>query len=186
MKQHNIRAILEKHSIIPVVTFHEVSEVVPQLEKLESQGVSCIEITLRTPISFDAIAEAKRAFGQRMDIGVGTLVTNEQIEKAAELGVDFMVSPGISKALAPTFESCGIPFIPGVATPSEIITGLELGWDTFKFFPAHLFGGLDALKTYGQVFPQVKFCPTGGIKAETYEHYLKLHNVISVGGSWLQ
>jgi 2-dehydro-3-deoxyphosphogluconate aldolase/(4S)-4-hydroxy-2-oxoglutarate aldolase len=182
MKQHNIRAILEKHPIIPVVTFHVLSEVVPQLEKLES----CIEITLRTPISFDAIAEAKRAFGQRMDIGVGTLVTNEQIEKAAELGVDFMVSPGISKALAPTFESCGIPFIPGVATPSEIITGLELGWDTFKFFPAHLFSGLDALKTYGQVFPQVKFCPTGGIKAETYEHYLKLHNVISVGGSWLQ
>lgn len=186
MKQHNIRAILEKHPIIPVVTFHEVSEVVPQMEKLEAQGVSCIEITLRTPISFDAIAEAKRTFGQRMDIGVGTLVTNEQIEKAADLGVDFMVSPGISKALAPTFESCGIPFIPGVATPSEIITGLELGWDTFKFFPAHLFGGLDALKTYGQVFPQVKFCPTGGIKAETYEHYLKLHNVISVGGSWLQ
>jgi len=160
--------------------------VVPQLEKLESQGVSCIEITLRTPISFDAIAEANRTFGQRMDIGVGTLVTNEQIEKAAELAVDFMVSPGISKALAPTFQSCGIPFIPGVATPSEIITGLELGWDTFKFFPAHLFGGLDALKTYGQVFPQVKFCPTGGIKAETYEHYLKLSNVISVGGSWLQ
>jgi 2-dehydro-3-deoxyphosphogluconate aldolase/(4S)-4-hydroxy-2-oxoglutarate aldolase len=121
-----------------------------------------------------------------MDIGVGTLVTNEQIEKAAELGVDFMVSPGISKALAPTFESCGIPFIPGVATPSEIITGLELGWDTFKFFPAHLFGGLDALKTYGQVFPQVKFCPTGGIKADTYEQYLSLSNVISVGGSWLQ
>lgn len=186
MKQHNIRAILEKHPIIPVVTFHEVSEVVPQMEKLEAQGVSCIEITLRTPISFDAIAEAKRTFGQRMDIGVGTLVTNQQIEKAAELGVDFMVSPGISKALSPTFESCGIPFIPGVATPSEIINGLELGWDTFKFFPAHLFGGLDALKTYGQVFPQVKFCPTGGIKAETYEHYLKLHNVISVGGSWLQ
>jgi 2-dehydro-3-deoxyphosphogluconate aldolase/(4S)-4-hydroxy-2-oxoglutarate aldolase len=186
MKQNNIRAILEKHPIIPVVTFNELSEVVPQLEKLESQGVSCIEITLRTPISFDAIAEAKRAFGKRIDIGVGTLVTNEQIEKAAELNVDFMVSPGISKSLAPTFESCGIPFIPGVATPSEIITGLELGWDTFKFFPAHLFGGLDALKTYGQVFPQVKFCPTGGIKAETYEHYLKLSNVISVGGSWLQ
>ena len=105
MKQNNIRAILEKHPIIPVVTFHELSEVIPQLEKLESQGVSCIEITLRTPISFDAIAEAKRTFGQRMDIGVGTLVTNEQIEKAAKLAVDFMVSPGISKSLAPTFES---------------------------------------------------------------------------------
>jgi 2-dehydro-3-deoxyphosphogluconate aldolase/(4S)-4-hydroxy-2-oxoglutarate aldolase len=186
MKQNNIRAILEKHPIIPVVTFNEITEVEPQMHHLQAKGVNCIEITLRTPISFEAIALAKETFGHIMDIGVGTLVSNEQIIRAAELGVDFMVSPGISKTLAPTFESCGIPFIPGVATPSEIITGLELGWDTFQFFPAHLFGGLDALKTYGQVFPQVKFCPTGGIKAETYEHYLKLHNVISVGGSWLQ
>ena len=97
-----------------------------------------------------------------------------------------MVSPGISMELSTSFENSGIPFIPGVSTPSEIISGLQLGWDTFKFFPAHLFGGLDALKTYGQVFPQVKFCPTGGIKAETYNEYLKLPNVISVGGSWLQ
>ena len=186
MKQNNIREILAKHPIIPVVTFNDLSEVQPQLEKLLSHGVSCIEITLRTPISFDAIAEAKRTFGQTMDIGVGTLVTKDQIERAAELDVAFMVSPGISMELSSSFENSGIPFIPGVATPSEIISGLQLGWDTFKFFPAHLFGGLDALKTYGQVFPQVKFCPTGGIKAETYNEYLKLPNVISVGGSWLQ
>jgi len=88
--------------------------------------------------------------------------------------------------LSSSFENSGIPFIPGVATPSEIILGLQLGWDTFKFFPAHLFGGLEALKTYGQVFPEVQFCPTGGIKAETYKHYLSLPNVMSVGGSWLQ
>lgn len=186
MKQHNIREILAKHPIIPVVTFNDLSEVQPQLEKLEAQGVHCIEITLRTPVSFDAIAEAKERFGHKMDIGVGTLISQDQIEKAKALSVDFMVSPGINKDLAPAFESSGIPFIPGVATPSEIITGIQLGWDTFKFFPAHLFGGLDALKTYGQVFPQVKFCPTGGIKADTYNEYLTLPNVISVGGSWLQ
>lgn len=184
MKQNNIRSVLSKHPVIPVVTFHEVSQVTPQLERLCAAGVSCIEITLRTAVSFEAIAEAKKTFGERMDIGVGTLVSVAQIEKAASLGVDFMVSPGINPALAPALESSGIAFIPGVATPSEIITGLQLGWDTFKFFPAYLFGGLDALKTYGQVFPEVRFCPTGGIKKETHHEYLNLSNVISVGGSW--
>jgi 2-dehydro-3-deoxyphosphogluconate aldolase/(4S)-4-hydroxy-2-oxoglutarate aldolase len=185
MKQNNIRLVLEKHSVIPVVTFNELSEVEPLLMRLQEKGVNCIEITLRTPQSFEAIALAKKLMGTKMDIGVGTVVRKGQITKATELEVDFMVSPGIHVDLAPAFESSGIPFIPGVATPSEIIGGIQLGWDTFKFFPAHLFGGLDALKTYGQVFPAVKFCPTGGIKAETFEHYLNLNNVISVGGSWL-
>jgi 2-dehydro-3-deoxyphosphogluconate aldolase/(4S)-4-hydroxy-2-oxoglutarate aldolase len=121
-----------------------------------------------------------------MDIGVGTLVSVAQIEKAASLGVNFLVSPSINTALAKAMESYGIIFIPGVATPSEMISGLQPGWDTFKFFPAHLFGGLDALKTYGQVFPEVRFCPTGKIKADTYERYLELPNVLSVGGSWMQ
>lgn len=186
MRQNNIRNLLSKHSIIPVVTFNHLDEVKPQLDKLEQQGIHCIEITLRTPISFEAIEEAKRLFSEKMDIGVGTIVSEEQITKAANLGVDFMVSPGISSNLASALEDSGIPFIPGVATPSEIILGLQLGWDTFKFFPAHLFGGLEALKTYGQVFPEVQFCPTGGIKADTYSTYLELKNVISVGGSWLK
>jgi 2-dehydro-3-deoxyphosphogluconate aldolase/(4S)-4-hydroxy-2-oxoglutarate aldolase len=121
-----------------------------------------------------------------MDIGVGTLVSVAQIEKAASLGVNFLVSPSINTALAKAMESYGIIFIPGVATPSEMISGLQPGWDTFKFFPAHLFGGLDALKTYGQVFPEVRFCPTGRIKADTNERYLELPNVLSVGGSWMQ
>jgi 2-dehydro-3-deoxyphosphogluconate aldolase/(4S)-4-hydroxy-2-oxoglutarate aldolase len=87
--------------------------------------------------------------------------------------------------LAPHFEKSGIAFIPGVATPSEIIEGIQYGWDTFKFFPANLFGGLGALKAYGQVFPSIKFCPTGGITEESYPEYLALPNIISVGGSWM-
>lgn len=186
MKQNNIRAILTKHSIVPVVTFNALEEVDPLMQRLKAQEISCIEITLRTSIAFEAIALAKRNYGHIMDIGVGTLITKDQIERAAQLEVDFMVSPGLNVNLAATFEASGIPFIPGVATPSDIITGIQLGWDTFKFFPAHIFGGLDALKTYSQVFPEVRFCPTGGIKAETYSHYLNLPNVISVGGSWMQ
>jgi len=88
--------------------------------------------------------------------------------------------------LASHFEDSGIPFILGVATPSDIINGIQFGWDTFKFFPAQLFGGLNALKTYGQVFPQIKFCPTGGITEDSYQSYLALENVISIGGSWLK
>ena len=97
-----------------------------------------------------------------------------------------MVSPGLSSGLASHFEDSGIPFILGVATPSDIINGIQFGWDTFKFFPAHLFGGLNALKTYGQVFPQIKFCPTGGITEDSSQSYLALENVISIGGSWLK
>lgn len=117
---------------------------------------------------------------------MGTIVSKDQIAKAIELKVDFLVSPGLISGLASDFEDSGIPFILGVSTPSDIINGIQFGWDTFKFFPAHLFGGLNALKTYGQVFPQIKFCPTGGITEESYQSYLALENVISIGGSWLK
>jgi 2-dehydro-3-deoxyphosphogluconate aldolase/(4S)-4-hydroxy-2-oxoglutarate aldolase len=156
------------------------------IEKLKAKNIYCIEITLRTPIAFDAIRLAKEKFGSEITIGMGTIVSKDQIAKAIELKVDFLVSPGLSSGLASHFEDSGIPFILGVATPSDIINGIQFGWDTFKFFPAHLFGGLNALKTYGQVFPQIKFCPTGGITEESYQSYLALENVISIGGSWLK
>lgn len=186
MKQNNIRGILEKHPVIPVITFQNLDEVIPQINRLRDRGVFCIEITLRTPIAFDAIKLAKSTFTQGFDVGVGTVINQTQIELASKLKVDFMVSPGLNPDLAAALENSGVAFIPGVATPGEIMKGLELGWDTFKFFPAHLFGGYEALKTYGQVFPQVKFCPTGGIKEETHQSYLALDNVMSVGGSWLK
>ena len=185
MTQNNIRAVLSKHPVIPVVTFHSVEEVAPKMDQLIARGIFCIEITLRTPAAFECIAEAKRLYGDRCSIGMGTVVSESQIDKAVELGIDFMVSPGLNATLAPAFEASGIAFIPGVATPSEIIEGLQFGWDTFKFFPANLFGGLAALKAYGQVFPAVKFCPTGGITEETHTDYLALDNIISVGGSWM-
>lgn len=185
MLQNQIRNVLAKHPTIPVVTFQSTEEVAPKMEALMARGIFCIEITLRTPAAYDCIALAKELYGDRCAIGMGTVVKVEQIEKAVELGIDFMVSPGLNANLAPHFEKSGIAFIPGVATPSDIITGLQFGWDTFKFFPANLFGGIAALKTYGQVFPDVKFCPTGGITEATYPDYLALPNIISVGGSWM-
>ena len=116
---------------------------------------------------------------------MGTVVKVEQIQKAIELGIDFMVSPGLNSILAPHFENSNIAFIPGVATPSEIIEGIQLGYDTFKLFPAEIFGGVKLLKTYNGLFPDIKFCPTGGINEKNYEAYLKLPNVMCVGGSWV-
>ena len=186
MKQNNIREVLSHHPIIPVINFNDIDEVIPMIEKLKAKNIYCIEITLRTPIAYDSIRLAKEKFGHEITIGMGTIVSKDQITKAIELKVDFLVSPGLSSGLASHFEDSGIPFILGVSTPSDIINGIQFGWDTFKFFPAHLFGGLNALKTYGQVFPEIKFCPTGGITEESYQSYLALENVISIGGSWLK
>jgi len=185
MVQNNIREILKNNPVIPVVTFSSLDEIPNTVGKLLGNGIKCIEITLRTPVSFSAIAKVKEQYGTLLQVGVGTVIHKDQIKKVKDLNVDFIVSPGISKEMASSLEESGIPFIPGVTSPSEIMLGLALGWDTFKFFPANLFGGTAALKTYNTVFPQVKFCPTGGVNEKTVADYQSLSNVISVGGSWM-
>jgi 2-dehydro-3-deoxyphosphogluconate aldolase/(4S)-4-hydroxy-2-oxoglutarate aldolase len=185
MVQNNILAVLKKHPLIPVVTINSLDEINEIVNSLFSKNIYCIEVTLRTPIAFEALAIIKKNFGDKMDVGVGTIINQEQIKKVTEIGVDFIVSPGINSNLAQALESSSIPFIPGVSTPSEIISGIQMGWNVFKFFPANLFGGVPAIKTYGQVFPEITFCPTGGISESTYNEYLSLANVVSVGGSWM-
>lgn len=185
MTQNNIRQVLSKHTVIPVVNFTSIDDVEKTIDKLIESNINCIEITLRTEMAFDCIALAQKLNISNFDVGIGTVVSSDQIQKAKDLEVAFMVSPGINEQLAPHFEDSKIAFIPGIATPSEIILGKQLNWNTFKFFPAHLFGGIKSLKTYGQVFPDVKFCPTGGITEDTHQSYLDLANVISVGGSWI-
>ncbi len=185
MNQNGILALLKNHPIIPVVTINSLDEIEGIIKLLKENDIHCIEVTLRTTVAFEAIVQIKKQFGSAMSVGVGTIVSEEQIQKAKNSGVDFMVSPGINSNLAISFEESGIPFIPGVSTPSEIILGLQLGWKVFKFFPANLFGGEKAIQTYGSVFPDVTFCPTGGIDEKTSLNYLNLKNVVSVGGSWM-
>jgi len=184
-KQNNIEHVLKNNKLIPVVTIHTLTEVDSVYEQLKSNGISCIEITLRTPVSWDAIQLFKEKYGAHFSVGVGTIVSVNDIERCKALKVDFMVSPGVTDAMREALNSSGIAFLPGVATPSEIIRGLESGWRFFKFFPADLFGGIKALKTYGSVFSEAKFCPTGGINESNYNDFLALENVLSVGGSWL-
>lgn len=185
MIQNNIEKILENHPLIPVVTIHNLDEIDGIYEKLSAQGIYCIEITLRTPVAWDAIALFKERYGDEFQVGVGTVITAHDIGKSAELGADFLVSPGVTASMVRQFNTAEIPFLPGVSTPSEIISAMDLGWRYFKFFPADLFGGTKALSTYGAIFSEVKFCPTGGVNASNYKEYLALENVMSVGGSWL-
>ncbi|MEJ6491964.1 MAG: bifunctional 4-hydroxy-2-oxoglutarate aldolase/2-dehydro-3-deoxy-phosphogluconate aldolase [Flavobacteriales bacterium] len=185
MSQNNIVGVLSKHKIVPVVTINRLDEVDGIIQRLQAAGIHCIEVTLRTAVAFEAIQTIKTKYGNVVDVGIGTVVNEDQIQKAIQIGVDFMVSPGINSNLATVFEKSGIAFIPGVATPSEILLAMQLGWNTLKFFPANLFGGIDALKTYGNVFPSIQFCPTGGINESSFNEFLALKNVISVGGSWM-
>jgi 2-dehydro-3-deoxyphosphogluconate aldolase/(4S)-4-hydroxy-2-oxoglutarate aldolase len=184
MTQNNIREVLSKHPVIPVVTLNNAAEVDEVASKLISQNIFCAEVTLRTPFAMEGIALMKTKYPE-ISVGVGTVVSREQVEALKTLAPDFMVSPGHTATLIAAMEKSGIPYLPGIATPSEIIGGMELGLHTFKLFPASLFGGLEALKAYGQVFQSCKFCPTGGLNAENHKSFLALENVIAVGGSWM-
>ena len=172
--QNNILEILKENPLIPVVTIYDLNDIDKIYIKLKSKNVKCIEITLRTPVSRDAIKLFKQRYGDDFKVGVGTIVSAEDVQFCVDSKVDFMVSPGLAPAMIQPLEDSGIPFIPGVSTPSEIISGLECGWNYFKFFPANLFGGVSAMKTYGAIFPNVLFCPTGGINEMNYKYNMQI------------
>ena len=186
MSQNGIRKLLHDNPVVPVVKILTIEEVEPLITALQNNNINCIEITLRTDCALDAIKLAKKCSNDNFSVGVGTVVNSKQLAEVVDAQVDFIVLPGLQKDLVSDLQGINIPFLPGVVTPSEMMEALRLGWDTLKFFPANIAGGLGALKTYGQVFSQIKFCPTGGITKENYPEYLNLENVISVGGSWIQ
>lgn len=185
MIQNGIHNILKNNPIIPVATINNASDLENQLMKIQSAGIKCIEVTLRTDFALEALRILKSQNISDFSVGVGTVIHPDQINKVKDIGVDFIVSPGLTPKLAQHLKQSDIAFIPGVSTVSDIMKGLEEGFTFFKFFPANLFGGINALKTYGQLFPQVTFCPTGGISEQTFEEYLAEPNIISVGGSWM-
>lgn len=182
---NNIRQLLQGHSTIPVVTFKEGDDPIEFMDYLVENGVNCIEVTLRTSAGIEAIKLLKQQ-RPKVLLGAGTVIQVNQLEELHQIGADFAVSPGLSSDLVKRSRELDLPFLPGVVTPSEVMKAMELGLDTLKFFPANLFGGIETLKAYGQLFPQVKFCPTGGITPESSPPFLDLNNVISVGGSWFQ
>ena len=168
---------------IPVVVIKEMSEVDKILPALKNYGIHCAEITFRTACAAEAIAYACEKYPD-MNIGAGTVINAEQCEKALEAGAKFIVSPGLSASVATICKLRGVPYYPGCVTPTEIMAALDLGITTVKFFPAHIYGGLKALKALSAPFPQVKFIPTGGVDRSNMDEFLAFDKVAAIGGSF--
>lgn len=178
-----IDSILDQAPALPVVTIHSVGQAAALAEALVSAGLPVIEVTLRTDCALEAIRAMSEVDGAI--VGAGTVLTPADLERVAAAGAAFAISPGCTGTLYRAAAAAEIPFLPAVATASEIMTGLEHGHARFKFFPAEASGGIEALKGFAGPFPDVKFCPTGGIGPHNAPDYLRQHNVITVGGSWM-
>lgn len=175
---------LEQFGVMPVVVIDNVEDAVPVTNALKAGGIKGVEITLRTACALDAIRAVKNEC-EGIEVGVGTVVNEQNLKDVAEIGVDFAVSPGYTPDLVKAAQDLDVDLLPGVATVSEVMRGMELGLSCFKLFPAVAVGGLPLLKSIGGPLPQVTFCPTGGLKVDTFTDFLALPNVGCVGGTWL-
>jgi 2-dehydro-3-deoxyphosphogluconate aldolase/(4S)-4-hydroxy-2-oxoglutarate aldolase len=180
----NLRSILALAPVIPVLTIEHVDHAVPLARALCAGGLRVLEVTLRTPAGLRAIEAMRNAVPDAV-VGVGTLTRAQDFVDAGNAGARFGVSPGLTAELANAARSAKFPLLPGVMTPSELIAGLGWGFDTFKLFPAQQAGGVSMLKAFSGPFPDVVFCPTGGITRAAAPEYLALRNVVCVGGSWV-
>ncbi len=168
---------------IPVVVIKELGETARIMKALRASGINNAEITFRTACAKEAIALASKEFPDML-IGAGTVINAKQCNEALEAGAKFIVSPGLSPAVAEICKANNVPYYPGCVTPTEIMQALELGIEVVKFFPANIYGGLKALKALSAPFPQVKFIPTGGVDRSNIEEFLAFDKVYAIGGSF--
>jgi 2-dehydro-3-deoxyphosphogluconate aldolase/(4S)-4-hydroxy-2-oxoglutarate aldolase len=170
--------------VIPVIVLQRVQEAVPLAEALLAGGVRVLEITLRTPAALAGMEAIAKALPEAI-VGAGTLRSPADVRDARNAGCVFGVSPGYTAAVGRACREAGLPLLPGVATASEVMAAQADGLDFLKFFPATAAGGIPMLKALGGPFPDVVFCPTGGITPASAPDFLALPNVIVCGGSWL-
>ncbi|MEL7023327.1 MAG: bifunctional 4-hydroxy-2-oxoglutarate aldolase/2-dehydro-3-deoxy-phosphogluconate aldolase [Pseudomonadota bacterium] len=180
----SVGSIMRVSPVIPVVTIPDNTDVMALGEALLEGGVRIIEVTLRTAAGFDAIVDLVKRFPD-MSVGAGTVWTAEQATAIADAGAAFAVSPGISMPVHETCVKRDLPLLPGAQTVSEIAHWRAEGREAVKFFPASVAGGVPALKAFSSVFPDLEFCPTGGINEDNVRDFLSLPRVPCVGGSWL-
>ncbi|MET8142775.1 bifunctional 4-hydroxy-2-oxoglutarate aldolase/2-dehydro-3-deoxy-phosphogluconate aldolase [Sphaerisporangium sp. NPDC005288] len=177
-------SILDLAPVVPVVVIDRVETAVPLARALVAGGLPAIEVTLRTPCALEAIARIAAEVPDAV-IGAGTVRTPADVTASAEAGARFLVSPGGTPALLEAMLGSGVPFLPGASTASEVMALAERGLTELKFFPAVPAGGIPYLKALAGPLPEVRFCPTGGIRPETAAEFLALPNVGCVGGTWL-
>ncbi|MBY0317841.1 MAG: bifunctional 4-hydroxy-2-oxoglutarate aldolase/2-dehydro-3-deoxy-phosphogluconate aldolase [Reyranella sp.] len=180
----DIAAITALAPVIPVLTIERAADAVPLARALVKGGLPVLEITLRTRSAMEALEAIAKEVPDAV-VGAGTVLEAAQVEQIQRLGAKFAVSPGCTPSLVSATKAAGLPFLPGVQTVSEAMALAEQGYRVLKFFPAEPAGGLAWLKAVGAPLAGLRFCPTGGIGADTAQAYLALRNVACVGGSWI-
>jgi 2-dehydro-3-deoxyphosphogluconate aldolase/(4S)-4-hydroxy-2-oxoglutarate aldolase len=179
-----IRDIVGLAPVIPVLTVTDIAHAVPLARALAAGGLRVLEVTMRTPVALAAIEAMRKAVPEAV-VGVGTLTRPVDFAGASRAGAQFGVTPGLTPELAAAARGARFPLLPGVMTPTELIAARALGFTVLKLFPAQQAGGIGMLQALGAPFPDVSFCPTGGITRATAPDYLALSNVACVGGSWV-
>lgn len=183
-QQQALETILQRAPVIPVLTIRRIEDAVPLAGALVAGGLPVIEITLRTDVALTAVEACRRHVPEAV-VGVGSVIRVEDFRRAEAAGAQFAVSPGLTIPLAEAGATSGLPFLPGIATASELMHALSYGFRHLKFFPAESAGGTAALRSFAGPFADVRFCPTGGIHEGNANDYLRLANVICIGGSWM-
>lgn len=180
----SINDVMNTSPVMPVMVINQIEQAVPLARALVEGGLKVLEITLRTPVALECIRRIKAEVPGAI-VGAGTIINTQTLDQAIAAGAEFIVSPGVTPGLLDAALSSGIPTLPGVITPSEVMRLLEKGITAMKFFPAEAAGGIPMLKSIGGPLPQVTFCPTGGVNPKNAPEYLALSNVACVGGSWM-
>jgi 2-dehydro-3-deoxyphosphogluconate aldolase/(4S)-4-hydroxy-2-oxoglutarate aldolase len=179
-----IDAILSRAPVVPVLSIERLEDAVPLARALVEGGLRVLEVTLRTGVARPAIERIAREVPDAI-VGAGTVLRPDDLTSVANAGAQFAIAPGATQALYDAAANVAIPFLPAIATASELMRGFDAGYARFKFFPAEAAGGVAALQSFAGPFAQARFCPTGGIDAAKASAYLALPNVITVGGSWM-
>lgn len=170
--------------IVPVLVINKVEDALPIAEALLAADVKVLEVTLRTPVALDVISIIAKELPEAI-IGSGTVTNRQQLQQSYDAGAKFAISPGLTKDLLQAGNEGNIALIPGISSISELMEGADYGYDHLKFFPAEASGGVKAIQSIGGPFPNIRFCPTGGINLNNVRDYLALPNVLCCGGSWL-
>lgn len=176
--------VFSQGPVVPVLVIKSVEHAVPIARALIAGGIRVLEVTLRTPSALDVISEIAKKVPEAL-IGAGTVTNRQQLKEVQDAGALFAISPGMTPDLLAAGNEGEIALIPGVSSISELMKAVDFGYTHLKFFPAEASGGVNALKAIGGPFPDIAFCPTGGISPENYKDYLALPNVRCAGGSWL-
>ncbi len=181
---NGFRALIQGTPLLPILQPESVEQAINIARAVHNSGLRSIEVVRRTPAAAAAVTAIREQFPDML-VGMGTVLNAEQVQEAKDAGSQFIITPTLSEKLLGSLSDAQLPFLPGTATPSDILLAVDAGLTEAKFFPATLCGGVGMLKNFGAIFPQVSFCPTGGIADHNLHEFSALPNVFAVGGSWM-